>query len=114
MEPREAKRLVKEAGLRSASVYYKENLDLRQLVRRVRGMAEADGLVEVREAAERFLGVQEEVLVSETAPKIGAEGLCGMTVWCPVYGDLEDVGRYYGGLEFCRRTGWGELVRGVV
>ena len=114
LEPREAKRLVKEAGLRSASVYYKENLDLRQLVRRVRGMAEADGLVEVREAAERFLGVQEEVLVSETAPKIGAEGLCGMTVWCPVYGDLEDVGRYYGGLEFCRRTGWGELVRGVV
>ena len=68
----------------------------------------------VREAAERFLGVQEEVLVSETAPKIGAEGLCGMTVWCPVYGDLEDIGRYYGGLEFCRRTGWGELVQEIV
>ena len=114
LEPREAKRLVKEAGLRSASVYYKENLDLRQLVRRVRGMAEADGLVEVREAAERFLGVQEEVLVSETVPKIGAEGLCGMTIWCPVYGDLEDIGRYYGGLEFCRRTGWGELVQEIV
>ena len=73
-------------------------------------MAEADGLVEVREAAERFLGVQEEVLVSETVPKIGAEGLCGMTIWCPVYGDLEDIGRYYGGLEFCRRTGWGRIV----
>ena len=91
-------------------MFYKENLDLRQLVRRVRGLAEADGLVGVREAAERFLGVQERAVVSETRAEDGVEGLCGMTVWCPVYGDLEDVGRYYGGLEFCRRTGWGRIV----
>ena len=110
LEPRVAKGLVKAAGLRSAGVFYKENLDLRQLVRRVRGLAEADGLVGVREAAERFLGVQERAVVSETRAKDGVEGLCGMTVWCPVYGDLEDVGRYYGGLEFCRRTGWGRIV----
>lgn len=106
--------LVKEAGLGTASVECRENLDLGQLVRRIRGMAEADGLVEVQGAAERFLEVLEGALVSETVGIAGAEGLCGLTVWCPVYGDEEGVGRYYGGLEFARKTGWGELVGGIV
>lgn len=114
MKPGKMKLLVKTAALRSTSVFYKENVDLRHLVRRIRGLAEADGLEDVQRAAERFLEVQEGALASEPAGKPGTESLCGMTVWCPVYGDEEGVGRYYRRLEFCRKTGWGELMKDVL
>jgi hypothetical protein len=96
--------LVGEAAGRARHVFFEENRDFGDLVRGIGELAEDE---EIRGLAERVLVVHGEAVVSATDCE---EPLSGMTVWCPVGGDLKRVGSYYRGLEFERVTGWGELV----
>jgi cysteine peptidase C11 family protein len=95
--------LVSEAAGRARHVFFEENRDLRDLVRWIGELTED---AEIKGLVDRFLEVHSEAVVCATGAE---EPLSGMTVWCPVGGDLKRVGSYYRGLEFERVTGWGEL-----
>ena len=96
--------LVGAAAGRARPVFFEENRDFGDLVRGIGELAEDE---EIGRLAERVLKAHQEAVVSATDCE---EPLSGLTVWCPMGGDQEKVGRYYSELEFHRVTGWGELV----
>ena len=85
-----------------------ENVDLGHLVSRIQELTKDEG---IKKAAARFREVYEKALVRLSMAPAGRENLTGMTVWCPLQGDVFGVGRYYEGLEFERVTGWLDFIR---
>jgi len=95
-------RLLMEAAQRTESIYYEENLDLGDLVTQLSEVTQDE---EIRQLGNRYLTSQcKAVRISESPP--GKERLRGLTIWCPIRDDRENVRPYYRGLEFDRRTGW--------
>lgn len=97
------------AANRVQSIQYRENLDLEQLVLRLRDLAEKDG--PLHQACRAFLEVFRESLVAISAAPEDGEDLSGLTVWCPIKGDLKKVSRYYPRLTFNKKTKWLKLLR---
>lgn len=101
-------RLLARAARESTALVYEENLDLVQVVRQLRELAESGRL---REACQDFLTRFARARVAISRPPPGGEELSGMSVWCPLVGDLRGVSRYYGELEFERLTGWERFLK---
>lgn len=99
------------AANRVQSIQYRENLDLEQLVWRLRDLAEKDS--PLHKACRDFLDVFRESLVAISAPPEEGEDLSGLTIWCPVKGDLKKVSRYYPRLTFNKKTKWLKLLRDI-
>jgi hypothetical protein len=99
------------AANRVQSVQYRENLDLEQLVLRLRDLSEEGS--PLRKACRDFLDVFRESLVAISSPPEGGEDLSGLTIWCPIKGDLKGVSRYYRGLEFAKKTKWLKFLRDI-
>ena len=90
------------------SIYYRENLDLEQLVLRLLELAEEES--PLKAACRKFGEVFRETSVALSAPPEGGEALSGLTIWCPVKGDFEKVSEYYPRLTFERKTKWLKLL----
>ena len=101
-------RLAVLAAERADTTVHGENVDLGHLVRRIQESTKDEGVLK---AAARFREVYEKALVRLSMAPAGRENLTGMTVWCPLRGDVFGVGRYYEGLEFERVTGWLDFIR---
>lgn len=99
------------ASNRVQSIQYRENLDLEQLVYQLSRLA-ADGseLATACRECSRALG---RALVAISAAPENGDQLSGLTIWCPVRGDLKGVSRYYGKLTFAKKTKWLKLLRDV-
>ena len=96
------------AAERADTTVHGENVDLGHLVSRIQELTKDEG---IKKAAARFREVYEKALVRLSMAPAGRENLTGMTVWCPLQGDVFGVGRYYEGLEFERVTGWLDFIR---
>lgn len=96
------------AAGRADTTVHGENVDLGHLVSRIQELTKDEG---IKKAAARFREVYEKALVRLSMAPAGRENLTGMTVWCPLQGDVFGVGRYYEGLEFERVTGWLDFIR---
>lgn len=96
------------AARQVTSIQHRENLDLEHLVYQLSKLAEDDSAL--KHACRAFLRSMNQALVAISAAPEGAELLSGLTIWCPVRGDLDQVGAYYRHLTFPRLTGWGELL----
>ena len=96
------------AGGGADTTVHGENVDLGHLVSRIQELTKDEG---IKKAAARFREVYEKALVRLSMAPAGRENLTGMTVWCPLQGDVFGVGRYYEGLEFERVTGWLDFIR---
>ena len=90
------------------AVHYRENLDLEQLVLRLLELAEEGS--SLKAACRKFGEVFRETSVALSAAPEGGEELSGLTIWCPVKGDLEKVSEYYPRLTFERKTKWLKLL----
>ena len=99
------------AAKRVQSIHYRENLDLEQLVWRLRDLAERDG--PLHQACVDFIKVFRESCVAISAAPEEGEDLSGLTVWCPIKGDLKKVSRYYPRLAFNKKTRWLKLLREI-
>lgn len=111
METKGRRLLVGLAANRVQSIQYRENLDLEQLVWRLHDLAEKESLL--HKACRAFFDVFRESLVAISAPPDGGEDLSGLTIWCPIKGDLKKVSRYYPKLTFNKKTGWLKLLRAL-
>ena len=96
------------AAGRADTTVHGENMDLGHLVSRIEELTKDEG---IQKTAARFREVYEKALVRLSMAPAGRENLTGMTVWCPLQGDVFGVGRYYEGLEFERVTGWLDFIR---
>ena len=96
-----------EAAQSSEHTVYEENIDVGHLVAILLELTDNPA---VAKSAEQFLKAYREarVCLSETPP--GKGKLTGMSIWCPVQGDAQKVGRYYGALEFERVVGWSQFL----
>ena len=99
------------AARRVQCVQYRENLDLEQLVLRILDLSEEGS--PLRKACREFLDVFRESLVAISESPEGGEGLSGLTVWCPIKGDLKGVSRYYRRLDFSKKTKWLKFLRDI-
>ena len=64
----------------------------------------------LKAACRKFGEVFRETSVALSASPEGGEDLSGLTIWCPVKGDLEKVAEYYPRLTFERKTKWMKLL----
>ena len=101
--------LVGFAANRVQSIQYRENLDFEQLVLQLLELAEEGS--DLRTACRHCLDVFRETQVALSAPPEGGEALSGLTIWCPLQGDVERVSEYYPRLEFEKKTKWLRLLR---
>lgn len=99
--------LVAQAAGGAEKIVFGENVDFGQLVRGLGVLADSSGL---KVLAEGCLAAYEKCLIGASVAPPGGERLLGMTIWCPLSGDLEGVSRYYQRLEFDRLCGWSSLV----
>ena len=106
--PETRRLLVGLASNRVQSVVYRENLDFEQLVLQFLELAEKGSDLQL--ACRECLEVFRETSVALSAPPEGGEALSGLTIWCPVKGDLEKVSEYYPRLTFERKTKWLKLL----
>ncbi|MCA9775150.1 MAG: hypothetical protein KC800_00475 [Candidatus Eremiobacteraeota bacterium] len=96
------------AAERADTTVYDENVDLGHLVMRIQESTKDEG---IQKAAARFCEAYEKALLGLSMAPAARENLTGMTVWCPLQGDVYGVSRYYEGLEFERVTGWLDFIR---
>ena len=106
--PETRRLLVALAVSKVHSIYYRENLDLEQLVLRLLELAEEGS--PLKTACRKFGEVFRETSVALSAAPKGGEDLSGLTIWCPFKGDLEKVSEYYPQLTFERKTKWLKLL----
>lgn len=100
-------RLVGRAAARTQRIHYGENLDFGQLLEGIEALAEVP---EVKALTASCIASYEKAIVGASIPPPGGERFTGLTIWCPVDGDAEGVGRYYRSLEFDRLCGWMSLM----
>lgn len=107
----ERRLLLGAAANRVQSVQYRENLDLEQLVRQLQRVAPEES--KLRGACRDFLDVFDRSLVAISSPPKNGEDLSGLTIWCPIRGDVKQVSRYYPKLEFAKKTKWLKLLKDI-
>jgi hypothetical protein len=109
LEMKETRRLLFGLAVsRVPSIQYRENLDLGQLVDQLLRLAEQGS--PLHQACRSFMEVFHRCQVALSAPTHEAPDLSGLTIWCPVRGDLKGVGRYYRRLTFSKKTKWLKLL----
>ncbi len=99
--------LLAAAGCAVPPIHYQSNLDLRYLVMNLMARTEPDSTL--HKACSAFIDSYFEALIGLSHD--GDIKLGGLTIWCPLDGDPQRVDRYYGKLQFAKKTKWFQLLK---